>query len=402
METETTDRFEEETLNLANSNPLPVHVNTNQLESAIDNLEKTSIPAPEDISFGQGRYMQVTDGFTPGAVKNLISISTKKLRVYAVTNCRIQFLTSSEIPQEVSELIFNSQFRQFSIVIFRKNKVALQIVSSQSEISLVILLNPATGSVKTFKKVEFLDSELKCMKFKVKRLPCFSRNSRSVLYLNAYSADFNKRYRFKKSRSRTSKRSRKSIDFRGILQARLAQKSRRWLDLTKIFKERITRERERFKEQVELERPTILKINRDLEEIKIYGARDPQNVIICNETPNRVDIMLVNPRRRKVACFRSINLLDILSGLRLKKVALGLEPDQEVTNQEEVVSGVLGKLPISLLEIFYEKETDSFAFDIKVERQEIVVKMTNIFTSETLLRSLDSFLGCGKIFLNAP
>ena len=55
--------------------------------------KRTMIDSPEHIAFELGTRWEVIDGFTPGALKNIVTISSKFIRVYAVTESSINFIS---------------------------------------------------------------------------------------------------------------------------------------------------------------------------------------------------------------------------------------------------------------------------------------------------------------------
>ena len=104
--------YQEEILNLQEVLSSQPNTDISQLlqQPSAGELQRTTIEAPEGMTLRSDRYLKVVDGFTPGALKNIITISRQSLRVYRVSESKISLFSSSDLPETLEETIFNSTY----------------------------------------------------------------------------------------------------------------------------------------------------------------------------------------------------------------------------------------------------------------------------------------------------
>ena len=107
--------FEAKVFDLTESEPKTANTSADHLKTKLeprDIFEKSLIEAPDHLTFDKDRYLEVVEGFTPEALKNIITISRDKLRVYAVTENKITFVSCSDIPNGKAKRLFYSSFKK--------------------------------------------------------------------------------------------------------------------------------------------------------------------------------------------------------------------------------------------------------------------------------------------------
>ena len=74
----------------------PVRLNLGEKQEVEGEFEKQIIHAPDDFSFDEQTVKVVLDGFTQGALKNILTISREKIRLYKVTKDSIEIVSCSK------------------------------------------------------------------------------------------------------------------------------------------------------------------------------------------------------------------------------------------------------------------------------------------------------------------
>ena len=120
----------------------------------------TIIPTPEDISFDSRKVIAVTEGFTPNALKNLITISEDFIRVYTIQEDSIKFFSKSPVPKKISKNLFKKKILKRSII-FNQFEKSLQLLSETGNRSCIIKFNPESKDsvVESIEEKPFYHSE---------------------------------------------------------------------------------------------------------------------------------------------------------------------------------------------------------------------------------------------------
>ena len=82
MDTKQNQQFEKETINLQGLQTVAESLQLDLTPTNHVSLVSSFIEAPEDTTFQQDTILEIADGFTVGAVKNIITFSKEKLRHY--------------------------------------------------------------------------------------------------------------------------------------------------------------------------------------------------------------------------------------------------------------------------------------------------------------------------------
>ena len=76
----------------------PVDLNLSEIEEVEGLFEKRVIHAPDEFSLDKKIIKGILEGFTEGALKNIITLSQEKVRLYKVTEDSISLLSCSDLP----------------------------------------------------------------------------------------------------------------------------------------------------------------------------------------------------------------------------------------------------------------------------------------------------------------
>ena len=360
--------FEEESINLEELS-LGGEVLNIQLDYMTPGqFEKTLVEAPEGITLQKDRYLKVIEGFTPGAVKNIITIARHKIRVYAVTGTKIEFTSSSGLHKEASELIFEESFKSGSVIAFRKKATTIQLLSGSDFRSLALKLHPETAVVVDCRVSILSEIEQKFQqKSSTAALP-FPKNSKKEFYIG------------------------KLLSSGAFYQIIGSQKARKWVDFTDFLQNKIKRESFRYVLQRSDRLPRNLWPNfpasGDLRwQNDIFKSKSQGESLICSRNRTVLHLALINFKRRKVLFSRSINLLDVLSNSAVESL---LRMRIEGQDQQEELGG--GQNPwgfntmlFELKKLFFQPKSDSLVVDIRVENKETILNLEKIFWSRDLI-----------------
>ena len=122
----------------------------------------------------EGKYnpaQLIVDGFTPGAVKNILSMDGKDLKVFSVTENSIEFLSQSKLL--LSTKSWEWEFERTTLI-FQPQSRSLIIFSNSSESNKVVKLSKDNGEL-----VEEYDLDFSHIKrfLSVSFQPCFRLKS---------------------------------------------------------------------------------------------------------------------------------------------------------------------------------------------------------------------------------
>ena len=145
---------EEVKINIKELQGEPFDINLAEIEEVEGEFQKEVIHAPDEYSLGTKFFKALIDGITEGALKNLITISIEKIRIYKITQNSIKFLSCFNTPFEIvrwSRLNAIGNKSDCSIQVFHH--------TSKNQKSTIMRLNPSTGALLDSKEVEFSKDE---------------------------------------------------------------------------------------------------------------------------------------------------------------------------------------------------------------------------------------------------
>ena len=359
MEEAHTNQYQEEILNLADLKGEEIDFNLEQIRQNIADVHKATIQAPEDLTFDYYRHIELVDGFTPGALKNIIIFTKVRLRVYGVSESKIWFISSSEVPKEVTQTLFPRVFPSWTSTLFNSHNTSLQFFFNQENDTLILKLDSESGKLtetETSNSFTHLREQ-----FEIKSSPALPspKNSRIASFLNFYKFDMDED-------AQTTQ-----------FALKLNNKAKGWLDLTELTRARQRRERERFEAQRLAQVPENLRPLFRFEEAQssfIFQSNYPGTVYVCLPNQAAVATYQVSLTCKKILRSRSVNVLDFLTVEKIKEL---LEVDGEV-DVDEISHLRLDK-------VIFDEKSDSLIFNFLFHTKEAIVKIRKIFESKTLV-----------------
>ena len=131
MENKANQKYIEEIINLED---LTGHGSAIQLDDRRpdgQSLDRVKIFHSNSTALCQNfQFVEIVNGFTPGALKNIIALSERKLRVYAVTKNQISFLSCSDLPEEISKPLYNKESSLLTTMNFSPKNSTIHIFST--------------------------------------------------------------------------------------------------------------------------------------------------------------------------------------------------------------------------------------------------------------------------------
>ena len=137
----------------------PFHLNLEEIQEVEGRAEKQIMPAPKHFSFDNSHFKGLLDGFTEGALKNFITISTEKIRLYKVTEDSIQLLSCFNTPFEIDDIFHLS-------VIANQLDCSLQVFhyTQRTNKSIILRIDPTTGVLLSTKEtIIYKDPNIRCI-----------------------------------------------------------------------------------------------------------------------------------------------------------------------------------------------------------------------------------------------
>ena len=363
------NQYQEETLNLEGFHGEELTVNLGELRQNPTNPEKELLQAPEDITFNYGRNLQLVDGFTPGALKNIITLTAKKLRVYGVSETKIWFISCSDIPKELQKGLAKINLNSYlNNILFHPLNCSIDVISKKGKSNYILKLNPEDGRLAQIRETApFAYIEDSDHIIANPALP-YPKNSRTRSFWQIIID------------SRDAFRGGQIIKF-GL---KVKNQARAWLDLTDVFKKIQLKEKLRLDAEME-ERlppgiPSLVQFGSTYI-IEFFRSKSSDGAIyVTLITPWSIVVHLVSLTRRKFLRTKAINLLDFLIIENLKQLLgvganfNGAYPHQRATKQRIIPEKVV-----------FDEKSDLLMFFIKFEEKEIFVKIGKIFSSNSSL-----------------
>ena len=329
------------------------------------NYQERRIGSVEDLTFQMERSLEVVEGFTPGAIKNIITISREFLRVYAVTESKINFLSCSEIPQTALNFIFSRDFKEAKFITYRiqESTQTLEVLLDLNKRFFILNLSKITGKI-----INFTETQLTNLKIDKKAiLPSQAnpapKNSTIDAYLTSFAAD-----------TRTG-----SVNSASFFRVRRCIKGRKWVDLTEQLRRRVSKQTDRYRQE-------ILSLDFLPESFRRYfiysGSLSAQalssnlqeTALVLYRSRSLLHFYLLNFRRRKIIFSRSISVLDLLRDV-----------NSFLSNKIGGVSKICSKLgggnPFKIRNVIYDPKSDSLVLEIKSGAKKMILKLGNFLGS---------------------
>ena len=365
MQEKTTNEFEEETIHLDELEGEELQVDLQQLEQNSAGFQKTLIQAPDHMTFRDLGYLKTVDGFTPGAIKNIFNISPKRLRVYKVTEEEIALISCSEIPDEIGQQIFTSEFTVWRNLVFNRKTPTIQVISGENNKSINFQLNPKNGKLVSSEEENYSNIDKVCYlkSFGELRPP---KNSKIDFYVNS------------------SNGVQDQSTWWSLFLRQRGNRGRKWLDHGRLIKKMFTKALIRLKAQTQALNSNAFRRILGFQQIlniKVFEYQSPGISIVRYMTDSVIFLSLINFRKRKIIKNISFSLLDILT---LEQIYGALQAAGG--NEEAETQVFIQRMKFSLRDIIYEKESDSLILDCSVVRaqKQLVIKVTDPFNFPNL------------------
>ena len=183
MTTKSKNHFQEETINLGALKLADVDFEFRELgKQPVDKeLTKVVIRAPEHPTFKFDHniierrvdaFLRIVEGFTLGALYNMIIVTRNQLRVYAATQDKITFLSCSEIPEPISTFVVSYSYPSWLSVLVTKKRSTIQLLITDCETNRMVMeLHPETGKFLSVRTPSFYNFDHKHHKFLSAGLP---------------------------------------------------------------------------------------------------------------------------------------------------------------------------------------------------------------------------------------
>ena len=335
-------------------------------ELAQEFSQKEVIRAPDAVTLDKEPKLFILDGFTEGAIKNILTISRGNIvRLFKVTLDSIDLISYSELANdEAKETIQGQNFKFYSMKAFQNiHDCSVQLIPRESNLSILLTFDQKTGGLLKDEVCKFSE---KTDFYHVRELEiCDPRNpsggSFALLITNMMR--------------RTPQGSSKTVELADFVQFRKG-KIRRWglfdgmdENADSLAKEHLTAARAKL-------RPQHKRVfdfgSTPLFKAQSYSKSHTNLVLFTSNYFGLLVYQLVDLQNKKVLKYRSISLLEILGAERTEKRLQELLQDS-FDPQEEISSKFKG--------FVYLQSDRAFVMKFSIKGFDFVAKIDNIFTS---------------------
>ena len=362
---ESKESTEELDINLNQLEGGTVQIDLNRLQEEEDQFEIKVIHAQKEFSFGNLVYKKVVDGFTEGALKNIIVISESRIRLYMVTADSIDILSSSEIPKGLIEGPFGTR-RYESYHIDPKNKGQIQLFIFDGNLSMIIKFDYKTGDLLELKPQTFWrDPEIKwTTTIRVSK----PKNSRIESFIS------------------TTLFEKKTTNYSEFAKLR-DQRIRRWMNFELANANMFRREISRFRSQLMKLRADCRMNHRlvdDFSDLKVFEycpSRPglPHLALLINQSNMALTFRLVDLGRRMTLKTNTVNLIDILGRKWIESMRDEALRESGLENETGRRFRRSDFRELKLIDCLYLKRTKSVIVLIRYINFEIRAKIESVF-----------------------
>ena len=292
-----------------------IDVDFNQIQELEGEFQKEVIREPEDLSFDRETKKVVLEGFTEGALKNILTLSKEKVRPYKVTKDSIELLSCSKPVKCTSIGTSESCFPDSA-------SCSVQIFPFKGKTTGFILkFDSKTGELIEEQEFKFSDRRAKSG---VSNLNISKpMNSRIDSYC---TPGFSKKF--------------SSFEISRVRRGRIL----RGLCFDRITKTLYNRQKKKFDRQV-LKFLGELRLRLFFEKYLVrrvfgYSKKNPNLVLIVSKNKHVFFLFLVDLRRKKLLKTSTLSIIDLLGGPEGVEAVvyddLQIDPDDEETVQRRL------------------------------------------------------------------
>ena len=340
----------------------PTHLNLSNVPHIQGEFQKRGIKAPDNFSFDHQTVKAILEGFTEGALKNIITISEDKIRLYKVTLASIELLSISEIEFQVHNpsivrLISNSA--ECSVQLFQYTR--------QVNKSIIIRFDFRTGALLTCEEFVFWEQQNICyiQDYDIPR----PKNSQIDRFVTSYIY----------TRSKSSGRSPLEI---GRLRK---SKYFRWMHFGAAIRNKFAETKRRFDEQVSALREEIrpnfrLKTSSSKNLFK-YSEEMPHLTLMVAGGKMAFSCFLVDLRIGKVLKSTSFTLIDLLGEKGIEEILRDPLPGDAM--EQAFVGFDDHQFAANFMEYVYLPSTCSFVLLARVRNLDLIIKIDDPFSADS-------------------
>ena len=337
-------------------------------------FERREVQAPPDMVFKGSTYFTVLEGFTAGALKNLISFTVDRIRLYEVTIDSIRLISCSKIPEGKPKKLLNDHTLRYALTMIPcSESCSIQILPYTGNRSAFLVFDPVSGElIDTQKFIIFGHTFLKC-KWLIEAQKHNCSRIESYMYALASSEDD------------SGFMMRKEL-FVGDIGKFRGGRFRRWLSLSKSSQTLIQREADRYEDQVYSLRYEIRENSTFLREWKsktYRWTRASSNLtLILSRSSLALFANLVDLNTKKVLKSNCLNIIDILGGPKIEKILDGYELHRMLGHGPGMHSGPphqASSIKLKILDAVFLRDQKAVILLIQIKDSRQKVRIDNIF-----------------------
>ena len=358
----------EKTLNIKDLEGETLDINLAQIQEIEGEFEKQVIHAPDEYSFDNDLFRAILDGFTEGALKNFITVSKEKTRLYKITQDSIKLLSCFKTP-------FNTSGRPLAsfTAILNTSSCSLQIFPSFSE---KIPVAQQTQNAKSFLlKFDFSTGAL----LKMEDLP-LPKNPKinSVFKPETLKPNFSKTDSYLIANLNLQKPESLSIEIGRLREGGYSP----WMRPNPAFDKKLSQERARYQLQTlcfghQLKRNFTYDYPLKRMTAFRYIEEKPDLALIISPGHQQYFFFLIDLRMKKILKSRSINLVDLLGKKGIEDIMT--DPLQgEAAHQYNNIA----QWSVFSPQFAYFPDKKSLFLLARLKKVEITFKITNFFLDD--------------------
>ena len=345
-------------------------------EGQLLHRETETLHAPDYASFGAFPFIKIVDGFTLGAIKNMINISAEKVRLYEIKDRQINLLSCTDLPsEEIKSTISDSGFRLRFALITHKQDTKIQIVSGKGGKGFILRFSHQTGQLLSTELVDLREKkDLHCPRYFDIESP---KKSKSDVYLYGLVSErlsFNDRVRH---------------NFVGEFGKIRKERFLRWFSLDRMSRRFFNRVKKRFES---LKSKLNAEISRSFmwgEDYKLnahnYGLECASKSLVYSASSTALIFFLLDLDRRKILKFKEINIFDFFEDKRMiDYFSDEFQYDNEAERQADLNLDLANfqnfqKIKIQITSTLYLPKLQKFFMIVQIKRIEVIIRLDNVF-----------------------
>ena len=304
----------------------------------IDEIEgefgKEAIINPKEVCFDTKASTAVLEGFTEGALRNIVTLSKNEIRLYKVTLSTIELLSCSKTGLDSSKFGVRSFHAD-------KNECSVQVFEFKGNQSTRLFFDYKTGKLLKEEKTEFWGSH----------------QIQSVVPIP------NQRLKYSKTKN--------FIKF--IAGDRISLRFNNWSDIGLLRSGKISRWLYQYRRNRRLDLKT---------KVFLYSKKYPKLTLLISSSQGALVFDLVDIKRKKLFKTSKVSLENLFGVEGLRNFLL--DPEQRNRGNEAYDN----PNPIKILSYVYLSSTRSVLLSVRVKNLEILAKFENFFYSEKMCKKL--------------